>query len=260
MPRLKLKVPPPAEVSFERVGKGKATTFSGLCAQHDNDIFRPIDDKLPDIENEAHLFLLVYRAVLRECHAKLQNAIRFELTYQKRIEAGLSSDTEPDDYGMFVVGHLCNAFEFYEYKRRFDHDYLARDASQQKHHVLLLRNQQPSIAVSSVFSLDNVDAPETPRVVLSIFPMATDVAVIFSAIPQDAPFVDMYLQPIMTSRSYLQKYLLSQLVLQSCENFVIDPRYYQSMSLDRRAAICQFFVDTAFRNVSDYENRAVYLF
>src|SRR5882724_6123875 len=48
MPSLKLKVPPPAEISFKRVGKNQATTFTGLCARHDNDIFRPIDDRLPD--------------------------------------------------------------------------------------------------------------------------------------------------------------------------------------------------------------------
>jgi len=86
MPQMKLKVPPPAEIEFKRVGRNKATTFSGLCAQHDNYIFHPIDDRLPDLAGQSHLFLLAYRAVLREYHVVLQNALRFQSTYQKRVE------------------------------------------------------------------------------------------------------------------------------------------------------------------------------
>jgi hypothetical protein len=135
MPQMKLKTPPPAEIDFKRVGKNKTTTFTGLCAQHDNDIFRPIDDDLPDLGNQSHLFLLAYRAVLREYHVVLQNALRFQSTYQKRVEVGLSPGTEPCGFGMFATAHLCNAIECYEYKRQFDQAYLATDWSQLQHHV-----------------------------------------------------------------------------------------------------------------------------
>ena len=244
MPRMKLKYPPPAKISFERVGKNNATTFSGLCGQHDNDLFQPIDDQLPDINNKIHLFLLAYRAILREYHAVLQNAVRFQSTYRKEVEVGLSSGHEPSRLGMFALAHLLNAYESYEYKRNFDRDYLSRDWSQLEHHVLLLQNQSPSIAVSSMFSLDDVDAPETPRVTLSVFPIRTDVAVVLSAIPRDAPFVSAYLHPLLSSESYLQKYLLSKLILELCENFVIAPVYYDAMPQERKEAISQFFVDT----------------
>ncbi len=246
MPYLKLKVPPPSIVSFKRVGKNNATTFSGLCAQHDNDLFQPIDDQLPDLNNKAHLFLLAYRAVLREYHAVLQNAIRFQSTYQKEIEVGLSSGNEPSNLGMIATANILNAYECYEYKRQFDHYYLSCDWSQLKHDILFLRNQTPSIAVSSLFSLDDidVDAPKTPRVTLSVFPIRSDVAVILSAIPEDAPFVSAYLHPLLSSEAFLQKYLLSKIILGSCDNFVIAPQYYDSMSQERKEAIEQFYVDT----------------
>ena len=38
------------------------------------------------------------------------------------------------------------------------------DWSQLQHHIIVLKRQPASIAVSSMFSLDHVDAPETPRV------------------------------------------------------------------------------------------------
>lgn len=260
MPRLKLKMPPPAEIEFKRVGKNKATTFTGLCSKHDKAIFRPIDDGLPDLANNVHLFLLAYRAVLREYHVVLQNAIRFQSTYQKRIAVGLSPGTKPCDFGIFATSHLCNAFECYEYKRYFDLAYLGNDWSQLEHHVVILKNQSPSIAVSSLFSLDDIDAPETPRIALSIYPTERDVAVVFSATSNDAPFFNDYLNRLLTSESYYQKYLISKLVLQSCENFVMAPQYYDSMSQERKHAICQFYVATALSNAEDHEDYRLYLF
>lgn len=260
MAQMKLKVPPPNIIEFKYIGRNKATTFSGLCGQHDNDIFRSIDDRLPDLSDQTHLFLLAYRAVLREYYVVLQNAVRFQSTYRKRVELGLSPGTEPCKFGMFALSHLCNAYECYEYKRHIDLAYLAGDWSQLNHHVLLIKNQSPSIAVSSMFSLDEVDAPETPRVTLSVFPTESDVAVVFSAIPSDSPYVDTYLHRLLTSESYLQKYLLSKLILQSCDNFVIDPQYYDSMPQDRKDAICQFYVNTILETAEDHEDARLYLF
>ena len=189
MPHMKLKFPPPAEISFRPVGRNNATTFTGLCDQHDNAIFRPIDESLPTIDDPEHLFLLAYRAVLREYHVVLQNAIRFQATYQKRVEVGLSPGDSPCDFGMFVTPHLANFFECYEYKRLYDNAYLQQHWQTLDHEILMLRDQQPSIAVSSMFSLDDIPAPETPRVTLSVFPIDNAVVVVFSSAQSDAPFV-----------------------------------------------------------------------
>jgi len=260
MPHIKLKVPPPAEISFKRVGKNQATTFTGLCSQHDNDIFRSIDVDLPNLIDNSHMFLLAYRAVLREFHVCLQNAWRFQSTYQKRIEVGLSPGSEPCEYGMFATAHLANAYECYEYKRQFDQYFLDSDWSQLRHHIIVLKNQLPSIAVSSMFSLDDVDAPETPRVTLSVFPAGDQVIVVFSALPSDAPFVSTYLDRILSSNGYSQKYLLSKLILQSCDNFVLAPAFYDSLSQDRKDVLCQFFVDTILESAEAQEDERLYLF
>jgi len=260
MPRIKPKVPPPAEISFERVGKNQATTFTGLCSQHDSDIFRPIDDGEPDLGNASHLFLLAYRAVLREYHVCLQNAWRFQSTYQKRVEVGPSPGTEPCNYGMFAAAHLANAYECYGYKRQFDQYYLNADWSQLQNHIIVLKDQPPSMAVSSMFSLDDVDAPKTPRVTLSVFPVDTDVMVAFSAVPNDAPFVATYLDRLLSSDGYFQKYLLSKLILQCCDNFVLAPTYYEALTQDRKDSLRQFYVDTILENAEDHEDERLYLF
>ena len=250
--------PPQKLTSSTSVETGRQ--YSLDSAQHDNDIFRRIDDHLPDLSDASHLFLLAYRAVLREFHVCLQNAWRFQSTYQKRIEFGLSPGTEPCDFGMFATDHLCNAYECYEYKRRLDQYFLATDWPQLKHHIIVLKDQPPSIAASSMFSLDDVDAPDTPRVTLSVFPAGPDVVVVFSAVPNDAPFVTTYLDRILTSDGHFQKYLLSKLILQSCDNFVVSPRYFDSLTQDRKDAICQFCVDTILENSEEHEDAGLYLF
>jgi len=260
MPLVKLKMPWPAEFEFKRIGKNKATTFTGMCAQHDSGIFRPIDEGLPVLGDPSHLFLLAYRAVLREYHVVLQNAIRFQSVYQKRVAVGLSPGDEPCDYGMFATGHLVNAYDTYQYKRQFDTAYLTNDWSHLKHYILVLKDQAPSIAVSSMFSLDDVAASETPRVTLSIYPAAPDVVVVFSALPRDAPHVDNYLHRILSSESYFQKYLLSKIILQCCDNFVIDPQYFDAMPQDKVAALRNFFVDTISKNAPAHEDGRLYLF
>ena len=261
MPRLLHDYPAPPKLLFEHIGRNKATTFTGLCAKHDNLIFHPIDDKTPDISSDRDLFLLAYRATLREYHETLQSAIRFQSMYQKRIEVGLSSGNEPCSAGELATSHSINAYECYEYKRRLDSYYLSSQWSRMKHHVLVFQDQSPSVAVSSLFSLDDVDAPETPRVSLSVLPLnKNNIAVVFTATSRDAQFVDLYLDRILSSELHFQKYLISKLILQSCENFVIDPLYYDSMTKDQQEVINRFFVRTVYRNTDDYDDERLYLF
>ena len=130
-----------------------------------------------------------------------------------------------------------------------------------KHNVLVFQDQPPSVAVSSLFSLDDVDAPETPRVSLSVFHIDTNsVAVVFTATPRDARLVDLYLDRILSSELHLQKYLISKLILQSCENFVIDPLYYDSMTKGQQEVIHQFCNRTMHRNADDFDDERLYLF
>ena len=65
---------------------------------------------------------------------------------------------------------------------------------------------------------------------------------------------------VLESNSYFQKYLLSKLVLQSCDNFVIAPQYYDALSQDVKNAICRFYVDTILKNAENHDDKRLYLF
>jgi hypothetical protein len=92
------------------------------------------------------------------------------------------------------------------------------------------------------------------------YPHGGDVIVTFSAISADAPFVRTYLNRILNSNGHFQKYLLSKLVLQSCDNFVMVPSYYDSLPQASKDSLHQFYVDTLFANEEDHENERLYLF
>ena len=71
-------------VKFDLVGRNRATTFTGLCGSHDQDIFAPIEQNAIDIDDAHHLFLLAYRAVTRQTHATMNSAIQSELLSRKK--------------------------------------------------------------------------------------------------------------------------------------------------------------------------------
>lgn len=75
---------------FRRVGRNKATTFEGLCAKHDREIFRRIDTEPIDTGDAEQLFLLAYRAATRELHTTMAVAYRAQASYKEAVGLGLS--------------------------------------------------------------------------------------------------------------------------------------------------------------------------
>lgn len=261
MPKMLLQGSKPSSIRFDLVGCNKATTFTGLCDKHDNEIFKSIDDFEFDLNNSEQLFLLAYRSVLREYHVVRQNAVRFQSVYQKRVDEGLSPGNEPCDAGIFALEHCMNAFDSYEYKRKFDSILLQNEKDKIKHEVILVSGQNPTIAVSSMYSLDEFPGPnDVPRVCLNIFPVQNDVVIVFSWLAEDDSPVKSYLQSISSSMGKYQLYLVSKAVIQSCDNFVISPAYFNFLSESQRNTITDFYAHTAFYDDNSFENPDLFLF
>lgn len=90
-PRLQLTLKEP-RLEFGLIGRNLATTFHGLCNEHDTEIFRPIETAHLDPLNEEHLFLLSYRAVLKETHATAKSAVDTQSGYTAGVKEGLFPD------------------------------------------------------------------------------------------------------------------------------------------------------------------------
>jgi hypothetical protein len=54
---------------YKLVGLKQASTFTGFCAGHDAELFRPLETR-PFVASKKQLFLLAYRALSKEIYAK----------------------------------------------------------------------------------------------------------------------------------------------------------------------------------------------
>lgn len=258
-PKMKINVGASMEVNFDPVGVNNATTFSGLCSTHDNSLFKEID-VLPDPENAKHLFLLAYRAVIREFHVVLQNAVRFQSTLHKRVEVGISSAHFPDEFGMHATQAIVNLIETEAYKNLFDRAFLESNWAVLVHHVKVIQTPTPTVAVNSMFSLEQIDRHDTPRVCLNVYPTGESTIAVFSATKKDMSRATTFLSRMLQSDQFLFRYLLSKLILQNCDNFVVAPDYWFSLTAEQRSAIESYFFETVVNYELKREDKHLYLF
>jgi hypothetical protein len=176
-----------AAILFAMVGRSKATTFTGLCGEHDAWIFGPIDKNPISTRDEEHLFLLAYRSVLREVHAVATGAVKNQLGYQEKVALGMIPGDVPTGDGMRAVEFMANAYESYLYKRKFDAAYIAGQYNQVQHLCFFEFGYSPTIAVSALFSLDDIPFEgDVARVALNVFPSETGVSIVFSFLASEA--------------------------------------------------------------------------
>lgn len=168
--RIEKKIGP--VVLFKDVGRNQATTFAGFCSAHDSNIFKPIEINTIEPSNLEHLFLLAFRAVVRELYAVMEGASKIQSAYQRRIEGRLDSGNEPEPAGILAAAHMINAYETYLYKERFDQAFASKQYESILHDVIEIGHEEASIAVCSLFSLDEARRDDDcVRVALNILPL-----------------------------------------------------------------------------------------
>jgi hypothetical protein len=251
-----------AVIDYKYVGRNMATTFTGLCSKHDNSIFRAIDRTEVDFTNQEHLFLLCYRAVLREFHATLRAGLLNQGLYSEKVELGLTRGDIPTNDGLLATWFVSNSYEFYLYKRLFDELLLSRMFDQVQHRLIVLKNVEPTIAVSSVvgYSSAAINKEDNERIILNVFPEGRDMCILFSCHSKDASYVDFHISDILTSEGDLQKYRISKYVLACCENLVIHPTYFEKWPDEKKDIVKWFYAKTITQDLDDYENELLYLF
>ena len=126
-----------------------------------------------------------------------------------------------------------------------------------RHRHFVLRDQAATVAVSATADLGNVGSP---TFTLNVFPTDEGTVVLFSTLKEHIGEVAAYLDRLLSAQSCFQKYLLSKFILQSCDNFVIHPDYYDTMSAVKRETVLRFFGHTIAENDETYEDEHLYLF
>ena len=252
-------------IEFKPIGRNKATTFTGLCETHDNELFKPIDDNKFKPDNPEYLFLLAYRSVLREYHTKLKAAEDIQSIYLNGLNEGRFSQESEDPATMKATIALFEAYMFYLYKYEFDKIFLEQTYTQIRHKTNFVENIEPSIAVSSVYSyIDNIrfynDRIDPKCLILNIFPQDKGLYIIFSFKEEHKSHLLPYITRILEAERHYKLYLISKLVLMYCENFVMSPVFYKTLSKDKIESIVNFFMKNMSTKKVDEDNSNFYLF
>lgn len=249
-------------IDFNDVGRNQATTFGGFCASHDSEIFKAIDTKSFQADDPEHLFLTSYRAVARELHALMEAAVRIQASYEDRIKLGFDTGNEPEPAGMLALEYMVKSHSTHHYKCSFDKALIAKRYGDVLHDVIYIGHQRANVAVCSLFSIDHQTRNgDYVRIALNVLPQSSELSVVvFGYLPEDGELVRPFLHPTLTAEKHYQKYLLSKLILNNCENFVVSPASYDDWPQEKRNAIRDYFVSTLLQGNLEVENEHFCLF
>jgi len=251
------------QVSFGLVGRNRATTFEGLCAKHDREFFLDIDNQSIDPGNKKQLFLLAYRAVIRELHATIQQATKSQSGYIERVNLGLDPPDRPSEFGLHATAQIANSYNVYVYRTLFDKMLREMRFGDLQHDVIELSVSSPTVACSSLFSMDSMQnkRDEVVKACINVIPLSVDrTMVLFSYHEDDAEQSRDYLVAMLKRNDSDRKYQISKLILNHCENFVIAPGYYDEWSSSKRAILLNYFIRTAYHNDFGYDHDDLQLF
>jgi len=250
------------KIEFGLLGRNEATTFTGLCSTHDNELFSTIDKDRIDLKNNEHLFLLAYRTIYKGLYATMDAAFKIQIAYLQKIDLGIDPGDKQTIACELATSRLMISHQTWLYKTQFDNILLNRYYDLICHDTFIINLKEPTIAVSSLFTIDKFLVDNyILRIVLNVLPVSkTKTYIIFSYLKQHATAAQAVLDKILNSTDSYQLYEISRLILNHCENFVLSPTYVKSWSSSKKDTITKFFKDTIFEGNYDFHSPELYLF
>jgi hypothetical protein len=123
-----------------------ASTFPGFCGFHDKDLFIPLEDQ-PFVGSREQCFLIAYRSVARELHAKAASAKQTKL----RLAYAAKSAIARSNIATFNKGIELGLRDSQRHKNRYDNVLTKKDWSQVKGVLVEFDNVFPIQCASGVF-------------------------------------------------------------------------------------------------------------
>jgi hypothetical protein len=231
-----------AIAEFGLIGRNQASTFTGLCAEHDTELFKLADTLPLDTGNNKQLNQYAYRALMREFHTCVEAGGRFFALEADNIKNGITKANTPNAAGIAAIEFSMKAWRVFRYRaRNFDTPMLEGKDSPVEHHVILLENQTPTVAVSSLFGVGQEQNNDIVGVMLTVTPTSANKTVaIVSYASSQSEAVKKGL-PNLFDVDTDKKTALSETILQRVENFVLAPMFYDAWTEEKKKNVQKFF-------------------
>lgn len=249
------------KLGFYDIGVREASVFSGLCGEHDTKLFEPVDKLDFDFRDPRNLFLIAHRAFLRELHAKLRMLKTFGDLDRVIKELELVSEDGISHAELMVRQQLRILQDVFLYRALLDDALEAGRWESMAHIPILLEDQKPTVAMSAMYSLDEIATPTgVARIMMSALPRDDGVGVVFSFLESERELIAPALERFRTATGHYQKYLLSKNILLFCENIFFAPAFIYGLSEEAREAILGAYNLDPMNVAEQEDDQRLYLF
>jgi hypothetical protein len=120
-PQIELDLKTGPVLELKSLGRNKASTFTGLCSEHDNELFKLADTIPLDTSNMEQLEQYAYRAVMKEFHTCVEQSDRFFVLEQDYIKKGFIKPNTPNGAAEAAIAFAAKAQDVFRYRtKHFD--------------------------------------------------------------------------------------------------------------------------------------------
>lgn len=231
-----------------KIGRKIATTFSGFCNYHDNQLFKPIEAQDYKPNNKEQEFLFAYRAFAREFNIKKTS----EKVYKKCIEIFpnlpyFNGMQEWAKHSLKELNKLNNLF----YQSFLNENYEVIETK------LVELQKEYLIAVSSVFALEydfegnQINQIDNKRqklkiLFLTIFPQSGKTYALISYLKEESEDFEFLEGQILNLKEDIIIKKLNLLIAHYCENFAYSPQKWEQMGKLENKEFIKTFIGTEY--------------
>ncbi len=233
------------------MGIGKASTFTGFCAKHDDQLFGDIE-KSPILPTERHACLLSYRALCRELFAK-EGGVSLD-PHLGTMDRGL---TVPDQVALqkqkaiLMTGLSAGLKDIRERKQRYDKILKGGDYSTVKYCVIWLEqppdvmcscctNPKWDFAGSRIQDLADLSTP-AQGIALSLVASGQRGCAFFSWLAEEERACDKLVGSLLNLRRDRIPNAIVRFVLSSFENQFWQPEWWEGLDKPAQDALIRRF-------------------
>ena len=220
-------------IKFNKIGINNAFAFKCYCSRHDCEIFRPIEEGGIDHHNNNHNALHFLRTCLNERYRKQIQLEYFESLVSAQIDRSLGEHFNESILGFeqgledmnFIIDELMTCLESNDCPFVF----------------FSAKISISNVCLSSIFTFeDDLDFLERangdslrrdlqPRnMLISLYPIDDSTSIVVVGVHKaDSSNAEDLIDRIFSSDVLEQQRIISNLMLFSCENWVVSPSFYQ---------------------------------
>lgn len=239
----------------ELVGINRASTFTGFCTFHDDQIFAPIE-KADFVGSAEQCFLLAYRALSREYYTKTSSASLAEL--RRQTDKGKTTRSQlliQNLVGDFNFGIELGVTSVGQWKNTYDNILNARDYESVRACIIALSAPPPVMCSGGFFpiedfngkELQNITSPSLLPALITVSAFASGGAgfVVFSWLDKSHHVCSPFLSSLFELHGNKLSSAIVRMLFHHIENIFMLPDWWEHLQVYQKKALIRRMSESA---------------